>query len=363
MRQTHRRVTSLDTVRGILLASNILIIAMFAPRPDQLVHASWSGVTAIDLIFPLFVTFSGIGLAFANRNGVDWRRMLRRSVLLVLIGLAYTAAMTGSTDPATLRFTGPLQLYAVLVLVIGGLHGFLRKPLHWALATIALAAVMTFFLAAWQSGCPNTVLTPECNPSRAIDLTLLGADHAYLHGELGHDTEGLIGILGATITALVGTTAGHLALAHRGSWRAPAAITVWATLVIGLAWAAASYVPTMKRLWTAPFGLGVGALGVITFAIGIAVMDLRAPRAWERVRGPLSWPLVAMGRNSLLVYFGGHLLMRILATNGEERTWIETLAERVDVIGNAEVSFMTLMLGTWLVITALLHRQRIYLRP
>ncbi|WP_460868276.1 heparan-alpha-glucosaminide N-acetyltransferase domain-containing protein [Nocardioides pakistanensis] len=363
VKQAHRRVGSLDTVRGILLVVNILVISMFSPRPEQLVHAQWIGVTAVDLIFPVFVTFSGVGLAFAHRNTIGWRRMLRRSVLLLLIGLAYTAVMTGSTDLDTLRFTGPLQVYAVLVLVVGVLHLVLRRPLHWAIATLIVAGAMTAFFASWQAGCATAVLTPECNPSRTIDFALLGTDHVYAFGELGHDPEGLVATMGALVTAMVGTTAGHLALANRGSWRAPAWILGWAVLVAGAAWAAEAYVPAMKRLWTTPFALGVAALGVAVFAAGIAAMDLRAPRVWKRTRGWLSWPLVALGRNSLLVYFGSHLVLHVLDDNGGETTWSQALADRVDVIGNAELSFMLTMLLLWVVVTAVLHKQRIYLRP
>lgn len=359
----HSRVTSLDTVRGILLVLNILAISTFMPRHEQLVHAEWFGVTVLDLIFPVFVTFSGIGLAFAHRNHVDWRRMARRIFLLVLIGLAYSAIMTGTTDLAVLRFTGPLQVYAVLVLVVGALHAVLRGPAAWAVATAFVAAAHTWFIAAWQAGCPGAELAPTCNPSRVIDVAALGVDHVYRSNLLGHDPEGLVATLGALVTAMVGTTAGHIALSRRGSWQAPTWILGWAAVVGVMAIAASTYVPAMKRLWTSPFALGVAALGIAAFAVGVALLDLRTVEPWARARGPLTWPLVAIGRNSLLVYFGSHLVLHVLDTNGGEVTWADMLAERVDVIGNAELSYMLAMLLGWVAITAVLHRFRIYLRP
>jgi heparan-alpha-glucosaminide N-acetyltransferase len=359
----HTRVTSLDTVRGLLLVFNILVISTFLPRPEQLVHAKWFGVTVLDTIFPLFVTFSGIGLAFAHRNHVGWRRMARRSLLLLVIGLAYTAVMTETSDLAQLRFTGPLQVYAVLVLVIGALHAVLRGPLAWAVATAWVAAAHTFVLAAWQGGCPDGELARTCNPSRVVDVAVLGLSHVYNQGVPGHDPEGLVATAGALVTAMVGTTAGHIALAHRGSWRAPAWLGGWAVVAAGLAWTASPFVPAMKRLWTSPFGLGVAALGIAVFALGIAVMDLRTAKPWERLRRPLTWPLVALGRNSLLVYFGSHLLLHVLDSNGGKVTWGEQLARRVDVIGNRELSYMAFMLLLWVTLTGVLHWRRIYLRP
>ncbi len=359
----HTRVTSLDTVRGVLLVFNILVIATFLPRPAQLDHAEWFGVTVLDLIFPLFVTFSGIGLAFAHRNHVDWRRMARRVFLLVLIGLAYSAIMTETTDLAVLRFTGPLQVYAVLVLVVGALHVVLRSPAAWALATAFVAAAHTWFIAAWQAGCPGDELAPTCNPSRVIDVAVLGIDHVYRYNFLGHDPEGLVATMGALVTAMVGTTAGHIALSRRGSWRAPAWVIAWAAAAGVMAIAASTYVPAMKRLWTSPFALAVAVLGIAAFAIGVAVLDLRSVEPWQRARGPLTWPLVALGRNSLLVYFGSHLLLHVLDSNGGEVTWADRVVERVDVIGNPELSYMLFMLLLWVAITAVLHRFRIYLRP
>jgi predicted acyltransferase len=353
----------LDSARGLLLVVNILMIATFAPRPEQLNHAEWVGVNAVDTIFPLFVTFSGIGLAFAHRNGVGWPRMLRRSLLLLAIGLAYNAIMAGTTDLDELRFAGPLQVYAVLVLVIGMLHLVLRGPVAWGLATVAVAAAQTYLLTAWQAGCPGAELTPTCNPSRVVDVAVLGADHIYRQGASGHDPEGLVVVLGALVTAMVGTTAGHIALRYRRSWQAPAILLAWAALVAGLMLASAELLPAMKRLWTTPFALGVAALGIACFALCIVALDRKTFRAWDRVRGPLTYPLVALGRNSLLVYFGSHLLLHVLEDHGGEVTWAQTLSERVDVLGDPELSYMLFMVLLWVAVTAVLHQRRIYLRP
>jgi predicted acyltransferase len=289
--------------------------------------------------------------------------MLRRSLLLLAIGLAYNAIMSGTTSFDDLHFLGPLQVYAVLVLVIGMLHLVLRGPLGWGLATLAVAGVQASVLAAYQAGCPSTELTPACNPSRAIDFAMFGVSHVYRQGASGHDPEGLVSILGALVTATVGTTAGHIALKYRRSWRAPALLVVWAVTAALLSLGASDLLPAMKRLWTTPFALGVAALGVACFAVFIVVLDRKTFRAWDRVRGPLTYPLVALGRNSLLVYFGSHLLLHVLDDHGGEVTWAQTLSERVDVLGDPELSYMLFMVLLWVAVTAVLHQRRIYLRP
>ena len=98
------RIASLDTVRGLFLCISVASASLLAPKPAFAVHATWFGVEAVDLIFPLFVTLSGCGLAFAYRNRVGWVATLRRSLVLLLAGLAYNAVTAGSVDFATLRF-------------------------------------------------------------------------------------------------------------------------------------------------------------------------------------------------------------------------------------------------------------------
>ena len=106
-------------------------------RPEWLNHARWLGLTVYDFIFPLFVTLSGIGLAFAYRRSVSVAVTARRVVVLLVVGLVYNALMAGVFDPATLRYTGTLQAYAVLVLVSGlsvGLPMFSTVP--WPLTPL-----------------------------------------------------------------------------------------------------------------------------------------------------------------------------------------------------------------------------------
>lgn len=357
------RIASLDWVRGLFLVGSVATVSVLAPRPEPLVHAEWSGVTVQDLVFPLFVTLSGAGLAFAYRNRVGWGATVRRSLVLLVAGLAYNMVAAGTVDPETLRWTGALQVYAVLVLVIGLLHRVARGPAAWAVVTLLVAAGHTLLLHAWQSGCAGGELTPRCNPSLSIDTALLGTAHMYAQGTLGHDPEGVVGILGALLTASVGAVAGHLALSVRGTRRAPAQLLGWAVVAFLAAVASAELLPAMKRLWTTPFALGAGALGVVVLALGMALLDVPARRAWSALRSRLSWPLVALGRNSLLVYFGSHLLMILLLRYGGETSYAERVADTAEVGGMPRASFVVVMVLGWAALAAVLHRRRIYLRP
>lgn len=357
------RITSLDWIRGLFLCWSITSIAWLAPRPDYMNHAEWFGVHAEDMIFPLFVTLSGCGLAFAYRNRVGWAATLRRSVVLLVCGLAFNVVETGNADLASLKWTGPLQVYAVLVLVIGLLHLVARGPAAWALIATAAAIGDEVLLYVWQQGCPGLVLTPECNPSLTIDTAWLGTAHMYHQGLYGHDPEGAVSMLGALVVASLGCTAGHLMLRSRGTRRGPLFLLAWAGLAFAGAVAASQLVPPFKRLWTAPFDLGIGAIGVAALAVGMALLDVPAGPRWSRVRRRLAAPWVAMGRNSLLLYFGSHLLVIVLLAHGGDPTWAEQTVDAVAVHGSPQASFIVVNVLGWAALAWLLHWRRIYLRP
>jgi heparan-alpha-glucosaminide N-acetyltransferase len=360
------QVASLDWVLGWFLVVAVATVSVLGPRPDQLVHATWFGVTVQDLVLPLFVTLSGAGLAFAYRDAVGLAVTLRRGVVLLLCGLAYNMVVAGSVEVATLRWTGALQVYAVVVLLVGLLHKVVRGPVGWAMLTGVVALGQGTMLLVWQAACGGT-LSFECNPSGTVDTAVLGAAHMYAEGRFGHDPEGLVAVLGALLTGCVGVVAGHLALRARHGDRAPAYLLGWAVLVMGAALASAALLPAMRRLWTTPFALGAASLGVVLLAAGLAVLDRPVRARWGPVRERLAWPLVAMGRNSVLVFFGSQLLMVVLLTQQDRygHPWAHVLSDWVEpfVLGHNRAGVVLTMLVLWASVAALLHWRRIYLRP
>ncbi|GAA1629015.1 heparan-alpha-glucosaminide N-acetyltransferase domain-containing protein [Georgenia ruanii] len=352
------RVTALDWARGLLLIASVCSEAVLSPRPAQLQHPAWSGMTAYDLIFPLFVTLSGCGLAFAYKNQVPARTTARRVVVLLLAGLAYNAVTTAELTWATFRVTGPLQVYAVLVLVIASLHHVVRTARAWALTTLVASGALAAALARAAAGCPGGALTPECNPSGAIDGPLLGA-HMYAAGVLGHDPEGLVAICGTFVTAAAGVTAGHLAVRYRRSRLAPVWLGGWAVVVGGAGAVLTEWVEPMKRLWTPSFGLMTAALGVAILAIGYLLHDIPTRAGWAAVRARLGVPLIALGRNSLLVYFGSHVAHSLLLRTGEPPL-AERIAQAVALDADPRLEFVLVSLAAWWLLALVLHWRRIY---
>lgn len=403
------RIASLDVARGWLLVVSVASACVMAPRPVWLNHPSWWGITPYDLIFPSFVTLSGIGMAFAYRNRVSWWVTWRRIVVLSVVGVIYGALATGNYDLETIRWTGTLQLYAGLVFLLAVGHLIGRNWWTWGLLTLLSGAALTWYLHAWGISCGGQVaaqeigqltqaargltlpyfgdsvgqdvlLTPSCNPSGRWDSVWLEG-HMYRGGALGHDPEGIFGILGAFVTAAAGTTAGHLALAlrQRRAWLPVVALSAWALAVWGYGQLLGHFVPAFKRLWTPAFGLQTAALGILAFAVAYLCFDFllaeRQSRLNNLARRILSGPFVALGRNSLLVYFGSHLLIDIGARLGylvpltdaagtaldPQPSVSQHLADTLTLGLPGHWGFVIVNVVAWTLLCLDLHRRKVYI--
>lgn len=371
------RITSLDAVRGLMLLWSVTSDSLITPSPGY-DHAAWFGVHPVDVVFPVFVTLSGCGLAFAYRRRIAVLPMLRRAGVLLVVGMAYNLALTLATTGwggfATFRLTGVLQLYAVVVLLMALGHLVTRTARGWLVVTVVLALAHATVLAVWASGCPGGELAPACNPSGVIDPAVLGVGHLYDGGDRGHDPEGLFSIFGAMVSAAAGATAGHALLSARQRWGSPAAAAPW---MLGLAvtfavagGALAQVVPPMKRLWTSPFALLVASVVVVALLAGHVLLDRARP---SRLLDAAAWPLLALGRNSLLVYFGSHALVAVIAhvgapgaapaADGSVPSLAQAASLAVSGGWHPQVVWSALTLAAWWSLACVLHRFRIYLRP
>ena len=365
--EARTRRMSLDVARGLMLVASVAVNAWFL-APDRLRHAAWDSVMPVDLIFPVFVTLSGCGLAFAYGRHVPVQPTVRRFLILLAAGFAYNAhnqyLTSRSLDLDIFRVTGVLQLYAVLVLLVALLHLVARSWWQWLLITAALATACTAVLHRFAMGCAEGALTPDCNPSGAVDPVVFGVQHIYSAGARGHDPEGLVVVAGALVSAAAGATIGHV-LSTRSGLSGRRALLVLAGVVVCFVLGAhlsGELVPAMKRLWTPPFALLTAAGVAAVLAVLHVVLDARRPRRWVRA---VAYPLVALGRNSLLVYFGSHVLMLtlVLSVSPSGESWALTLARAVGGGPDRLWPFIVASVVAWTAAASLLHSRRIYLRP
>ncbi len=366
------RVLALDVVRGAMLLVSVGVDS-WVSVPAWFNHAVWVGIHPMDYIFPVFVTMSGCGLAFANARRVRVRPVAQRIVVLCSIGLVYNA-ISDSGFPwavpfrfATLRFPGVLQLYAAVAAAIVVLHLVVKGWKRWAVVTVSLAVVYTAILGAWSARCGGH-LTTSCNPSHTVDFAVFGAHHLFLIGQLGYDPEGLPSILGALVTASMGATVGHLIRELRGRSRAEVIRTGGGVVAGGLVLSRllAVGVPAFKNQWTPPFDLLLASVAAAVLLAAHLLIDRNqwAQRARLDTRFPL-WVLVALGRNSLFVYFGSHGLTAWLGVHRSAAgiSELTRLENAISIGGHPQATLTVALELLWISLACLLHWRKVYLRP
>lgn len=352
------RVNALDAARGVLLILSVSAEAVLSPRPNAFVHTEWVGLHYYDWIFPLFVSLSGCGMAFLFRSKSSWRRNIRRVAVLIVAGLAYNYVVEPNRGWAELRYTGVLQLYAGLVLLVGVLHFVLRRTWHWAGFTIALSCLMTTYWLAVSRHCPGAIPQPTCNTTLAVEGSFFDISHMYRKGARGFEPEGLLGIFGALTTASAGVTAGHLLKSKSTPIDKARHVLTWSacSAVVGMIlWLA---IPGLKWLWTPSYGLVTGSAGLILLAVWYWLIDAGPFRgrllAWSK-------PLRALGRNSLLVYFGSHVAMMMMLRVGDPDL-PHRIAGHLEWTGYPGAAWVVLVVSAWWLTAIALDRRQIYIR-
>ncbi len=300
---TSPRLVSLDAFRGATIAAMILVnnpgswSAIYWP----LDHAKWHGWTPTDLIFPFFLFMVGMGIVFSSRGSFT-EAALRAGKL---VGLGLFMAAWPYFNFATLRWPGVLQRIGLCYLAAWVLRRALG-PRGLAVTVFALLAgywVLLTFVPLPGGAAPN--LEPGQNLAAAIDRLFLDG-HMWRQTKTW-DPEGLVSTLPAIATTLLGVLAGlWLRAGHDKARTALGLLAAGAALtLLGDAWGAAF--PVNKSLWTSSYVLLSGGLAAGLFGLFYALAD---GLEWRAHWTP---PLVAWGRNAILVFVLSGLLAKTLA--------------------------------------------------
>ena len=144
------RLRSLDVFRGATIVGMILVNDpgdwgnVYAP----LLHAEWHGWTPTDLVFPFFLFAVGVAipLAFSRRlaaaggeHGPLYRQIVRRTLILLALGLLLNWFPLVGRDWSTARIPGVLQRIAVVYLCASLAFIHLRRRGRLALSLGLLA--------------------------------------------------------------------------------------------------------------------------------------------------------------------------------------------------------------------------------
>ena len=298
----------------------------------QLNHVDWVGVHFYDLIFPLFVFIMGVSTVFSLTNILERegraavvKRILRRGILLFVLGLIYSG---GFTNPwPDLRLMGVLNRIA-LCYTVGGLLFVFCKPR--ALAAIAVALLLGYWALLEFVPFPDvrpvpggdSVITKEGGFSSVSQLNMASTnmihgsciqgvnltdylDQKYLPGRKydgTYDPEGILSTLPAIVTGLLGIFAGLLIQNKSMSGEKKAAWLLGAGaagVALGFLWGLEF--PVIKKIWTSSYVLVAGGYSALLLGAFYWIVDVKKWRTWCQ-------PFVWIGMNPITLYLTSNFL-------------------------------------------------------
>ena len=330
-----------------------------------LLHAEWNGWTPTDLVFPFFLFAVGVSITLSAATAGHISGIVRRG--LTILGVGLFLAGFPFFNLTTWRIPGVLQRIAVCYLCAALLVRTLARPdrpriaigrLSWVVTGLVVGYAVLMQLVPATGGHAGD-LTPAGNLGAWLDRALMGG-HLW---RPDWDPEGLLSTMPAVATTLMGVIAGYSRVnVPPATWRRRLIAGGLVCTVIGLAWS--PWFPINKSLWTSSYVLFTGGLAAILLAACSQWAD-EDPGEWK---ARTSEPLVALGRNAMLLFVLSGLVGRIIgvvhvddAAQVSLKSWIYATAYAPFASPkNASLLFALTNLALLYVLLAALHTRRWY---
>ncbi|MEG2760682.1 MAG: DUF5009 domain-containing protein [Mucinivorans sp.] len=321
------RLQSLDALRGFdmffIMGGEMVIIALaklfpgplFDTLAGQMNHVQWHGFAFMDMVFPLFLFIAGISFPFSlskKRNlgftsGHIYRDILRRGVILILLGMVYNGLLQFDFD--SMRYASVLGRIG-LAWMIAALIFMNTKTV--ARIIICLALLIGYWLVVALITAPD--VSPLADPLSIEGWVGGYVDRMILPGRLHltiHDPEGAFSTITAVCTAMLGMFTGEFIKLENAKVtpRRKVLYLIGAGVVlvgVGLLWD--TVFPINKNMWTSSFVVFVGGLSILLFALFYYVIDVCNCRKWALF-------FTVIGLNSITIYLGQSVINFTSATN------------------------------------------------
>jgi predicted acyltransferase len=295
---------SLDSFRG---ADVLLMILVNVQGNDDaafgfLKHAEWNGLSFADLVFPIFLLIVGLSAPLAfDRPGttINWPTILRRTVLLFMIGVGLSWLIRPSLDPDMIRWTGVLQRIAIVYLICAAVIVIRRGAgLAFGLACLLLIFHSWMLLRVGAPGGTG----PDMQPGMGISGWI---DQNFIPGRVLRktwDPEGVLSTIPSIANGLIGVAVMRW-ITERNPEKYAVILVGITLLVIGLL--LTTIIPLNKNLWTASFALTTCGIGVTFWAV-LRMM-------WSQIgNGAIAKWTVTLGQAALTLYVVHTLLIAII---------------------------------------------------
>ena len=403
-----KRLVSLDALRGfdmfwILGADEIfyalhelsknasagILTAPAAFLAYELDHAEWAGFHFYDLIFPMFVFIMGVSTVFSLTRIIEQegrasavKRVVKRGVLLFIIGLIYSG---GFTNPwPDMRLMGVLNRIAICYLFGGLVFCFFKPRTLMAIAVSlllgywALMALVPFPDVRPEPG-GDAVITREAGFKSVDQLNLASTN--YIHGSYvqgvtlanyidqkylpgrkydgTYDPEGILSTMPALVTGLLGIFAGLLLQKQSVPDRKKVVYLIGAGAAsAALGWLWNIEFPVIKKIWTSSYVLVAGGYSAMLLGAFYWIVDVQKKQTWCQ-------PFIWIGMNPITLYltsnFFGGLGYGKLATRvagGPVKAFLDT--HIAHGFGDLAIALLAVLIFIWY--ARFLYQRKIFLR-
>jgi predicted acyltransferase len=294
------RLQSLDAFRGATIAGMLLVnmASLSQSIHPWLAHSLWNGCTLADCVFPCFLFITGVAMAFSltkyNQERKPTRslywRLLRRGATLFTLGLIVNGFWT--YEWGTFHITGVLQRISLAYLATALIVLNLPRKVQWSVAAILLVGYWAAYVAF------------------PIPESQYGAEDAA-HPAIG--TFGIMSVLDmmpTSVTVLMGYFTGdwlqrdaRTTKLHTSSQSMALVLFGLSSIVLGQLWSL--WLPINKKIWTSSYELFTVGLALLLFATFYELIEVRGLKRW-------SYLLQILGLNSIFVYVGSELMIKLL---------------------------------------------------
>ena len=335
--KTSSRLLSLDVLRGITIAGMIMVNnpGSWGSIYTPLEHAQWNGLTPTDLVFPFFMFIMGVSMYLSYKkfdfklSGETFTKLLRRSVLLFLIGLAigwfslFCRGLNGlraedmslvdkilqsANSFEHLRILGVLQRLA-LVSFFGSFIVLSVKPkrIPWLIGFILL--FYWILMAVTGSYAEN-----DSSLVSIIDNAVLGVKHMYTDNlpdgsKVVFDPEGLLSTLPCIAHVLLGFLAGKLISESKDNNQRIQKLFIFGTIIMFIGFLLNYGFPINKKIWSSSFVLATCGLASLLLALLLWIIDVKGKKKWSIF-------FESFGVNPMFIYVVAGILSILLGNIG-----------------------------------------------
>ncbi|HEY1647398.1 MAG TPA: heparan-alpha-glucosaminide N-acetyltransferase domain-containing protein [Terracidiphilus sp.] len=321
----HKRLISLDILRGITIAFMIMVNNNGGSHAwAQMHHAAWNGFTATDLVFPTFLFVVGVSIVFSTqvrlargetRTSLAWHTV-RRAVILFAFGVIVNNFPYFHL--VHMRFYGVLQRIAVCYLIVELFYLWDRR-VSTKIAVLVIVLLGYWGLVGWVpvpgAGVPGrdiALLDKDQNIVAWADRQLMPG-HLYEDAPLhdARDPEGLLSDIPALGTALIGLLAGLWLRGQKTIKEKAAGLATGAVTCLALGYIWSIWFPLNKKMWTSSYVLVAAGWSLLLFALLYWAVEV-CGGAKKGVSKGLAWPWLIFGSNAIAAYMVSELLPGVL---------------------------------------------------